>query len=123
MNMVYASLYLYVPQFLSSVLYSFPSTGLLTPWLNVFLGILFCCCCYDKWDFFLSFSLIVHCWCTDTDLGPQDLLLRFQYSNTHTHGLQRSCGGKGTVRPLSQEESTSQRLGHSLKGGGPRALG
>ena len=23
----------------------------------------------------------------DADLVPQDLLLRFQYSNTHTHGL------------------------------------
>ena len=41
----------------------------------------------------------------DADCGPQDLLLRFQYSNTHTHGLQRSCGGKGTARPLPQEGS------------------
>ena len=49
----------------------------------------------------------------------KDLLLRFQYSNTHTHGLQRSCGGKGTVRPLSQEESASDHLGHSLKGEPP----
>ena len=60
---------------------------------------------------------------SDTDLGPQDLLLRFQYSNTHTHGLQTSCGGKGMDRPVSQEESTSQHLGNSLKGGAPRALG
>ena len=60
---------------------------------------------------------------SDADLGPQDLLLRFQYSNTHTHGLQTSCGAKGMAWPLSQEESTSQRLGHSLKGGAPRALG
>ena len=58
----------------------------------------------------------------DADLGLQDLLLRFQYSNTHTHGLQRSCGGKGTEQPLSQEESASEGLGHSLKGGAPRAL-
>ena len=61
-------------------------------------------------------------WPSDADLGPQDLLLRFQYSNIHTHGLQRSCGGKGTARPLSQEESASERLGHSLKGGAPRPL-
>ena len=40
----------------------------------------------------------------DTDLGLQDLLLRFQYSNTHTHGLQRSCGGTGTVVTLSRGE-------------------
>ena len=38
----------------------------------------------------------------DADPGPQDLLLWLQY--THTHGLQKSCGGKGTARPLSQEE-------------------
>ena len=49
--------------------------------------------------------------------APQDLLLRFQSPNTHTHGLQRFCGGKGTARPLSQEESASELLGHSLKGG------
>ena len=40
----------------------------------------------------------------DADLGPQDLLLRFQYSNTHTHGLQWSCGGKGTEATLSGGE-------------------
>lgn len=39
--MVYASIYLYLPQFLSSVLYNFPSTGLLIPLLNLFLGALF----------------------------------------------------------------------------------
>ena len=38
----------------------------------------------------------------DSDLGLQDLLLRFQYSNAHTNGLQRSCRGKG-------------QCGHSLK--------
>ena len=41
MNTVYASINLYLPQFLSSVLYSFLSTGLLHPCLNVFLGTLF----------------------------------------------------------------------------------
>ena len=41
MNVVYASTYLYLLQFLSSVSYSFPSTGFLYPWLNLFLGILF----------------------------------------------------------------------------------
>ena len=61
-------------------------------------------------------------WPSDADLGPQDLLLRFQYSNIHTHGLQRSCGGKGTARPLSQEESASERLGHTLKGGSATTL-
>ena len=44
----------------------------------------------------------------DTDLVPQDLLLRFQYSNTHTQGLQTSCGGKGPVGEKGQH-------GHSLK--------
>ena len=38
----------------------------------------------------------------DADLGQQDLLLRFQYSNTHTHGLQKSCGEKGAAWPLSK---------------------
>ena len=69
----------------------------------------------------LVVCLVRFCFC-EADLGPQDLLLRFQYSNTHTHGLQRSCGGKGTALPLSQEESASDHLGHSLKGGAPRAL-
>ena len=39
--MLYASNYLYLLQFLSSGSYNFPSTGLLHPWLNLFLGILF----------------------------------------------------------------------------------
>ena len=38
---VCASTYLYLLQFLSSVSYNFPSTGLLEPWLGLFLGILF----------------------------------------------------------------------------------
>ena len=33
-----------------------------------------------------------------------------------------SCGGKGTARTLSQEKSTSEHLGHSLKGRAPQAL-
>ena len=41
MNTVCASTYLYLLQFLSSGSYNFPSTGLLHPWLNLFLGILF----------------------------------------------------------------------------------
>ena len=31
----------------------------------------------------------------DADPGPQDLLLWPRYTNTHTHGLQKSWGGKG----------------------------
>ena len=46
----------------------------------------------------------------DADPSRQDSLW-LQYSNT----LQRSCGGKGMAQPLSQEESTSEHLGHSLK--------
>lgn len=41
MTMVYASIYLYLPQLLSSVLYNFLSTDLLLPLLNLFLGALF----------------------------------------------------------------------------------
>ena len=41
MNMVCSSTYLYLFQFLSSVSYNFLSTGLLHPWLDLFLGILF----------------------------------------------------------------------------------
>ena len=40
MNMVCASAYLYLPQFLSSVSY-FMRIGLLHPWLGLFLGVLF----------------------------------------------------------------------------------
>ena len=72
----------------------------------------------------LSFPIFSSCSVSlyDADLGLQDLLLRLQCSNTHTQGLQGSCGGKGTAQPLSQEESASDRLSHSLKGGAPRAL-
>ena len=41
MNLVYASTYLYLPQFLPSMTYSFLSTGLLPAWLNLFLGTFF----------------------------------------------------------------------------------
>ena len=41
MNMVYASTYLYLPQYLFSVSHGFPSTVLLSPWLNLFPGTLF----------------------------------------------------------------------------------
>ena len=39
----------------------------------------------------------------DADPSPQNLPLWPQHTNTH--GLQKSCGGKGTAWPLSQEES------------------
>ena len=56
MNTVDASTYLYLPQFLSLVSYSFLNTGLLSFWLNLCPGILFFCC-NIKWDYFLvSFS-------------------------------------------------------------------
>ena len=38
----------------------------------------------------------------NADPGPQDLLLWWQYANTH--GLQKSCGGKGAAWPLSKSE-------------------
>ena len=41
MNMVYASTYLYLLQFLSSMSYNFSSTRFLHPWLGLLLGILF----------------------------------------------------------------------------------
>ena len=41
MNMVCASTYLYLLQFLSSVSYNFLSIDLLNPWLNLAPGILF----------------------------------------------------------------------------------
>ena len=63
-----------------------------------------------------SMFLTLDCMVCDADLSPQDLSW-LQYSNTHTHGLQRSCGGKGTARPLSQEKSASECLCHSLKRG------
>ena len=41
MNTVSASTYLYLLKFLSSVSYNFLSTGILLPWLNLFLGMFF----------------------------------------------------------------------------------
>ena len=67
MNIVYASTYLYLLQYLSSVSRNFLSTAILYPWLNLSLGILFfwsnC-----EWNFFLSFpdySLLVYKNATD----------------------------------------------------------
>ena len=42
------------------------------------------------------------CHPNDVDPGPQDPVLWLQYTNTH--GLQKSCGGKGTAWPLSKWE-------------------
>ena len=39
----------------------------------------------------------------DSDPGPRDPVLWQQYTNTH--GLQKSCGEKGTAWPPSQEEN------------------
>ena len=39
---------------------------------------------------------------SDMDPGPQDPVLWLQYTNTH--GLQKSCGGKRAVWPLSELE-------------------
>ena len=47
----------------------------------------------------------------DVDPDPQDPLW-LQY--THTQGLQKSCGGKGMVRPLSQEESARPLPGQAF---------
>ena len=55
MNTVYASIYLYLPEFLSLVFYSFLSTSLLPPGLNLFLGIFFFFA-RENGIFFLSFS-------------------------------------------------------------------
>ena len=62
--MVYAPICLCLPWFLSSVLYSFLSIGILLPWLGLFLGILFFLLLYQMgfspWFLFLMF----HCWYT-----------------------------------------------------------
>ena len=50
MNRACVSIHLYLPQFFSSVFYSFLSIGLLPLWLN---WILYFSCCYSTWDFFL----------------------------------------------------------------------
>ena len=39
MNTIYASIYLYLLQFISSASYNYLSTGILHPWLNLFLGL------------------------------------------------------------------------------------
>ena len=47
-------------------------------------------------------SLPWHVSIIDADPGLQDLLLWLQYTNTY--GLQKYCGGKGAVWPLSKLE-------------------
>ena len=54
MKMACISIDLCFLQFLSSMSYSFQSTGLSPPWLHLFLGILVFWCNW-KWDFFLTF--------------------------------------------------------------------
>ena len=44
----------------------------------------------------------------DADPSPQDPVLWLQYTNTH--GLQKSCGGKGTAWPLSQDSALTLAL-------------
>ena len=62
--MVYASTYLYLLIVLSSVSYNPPSTGLLHPWLSLFLGTLFFLLLYQMELFSLIFvsavSLLVY---------------------------------------------------------------
>ena len=58
------SIYLCLPWYLSSVLYSFLSTGLLPPWLGLLLGTLFFLLLYQMGFFFLFFVSDIHCWCT-----------------------------------------------------------
>ena len=62
---VYASNYLYLLHFLSSMSYNFLITGLLHPWLNLFLGNFW----YNyKWNCFLSFPLVINHWCMKIQL-------------------------------------------------------
>ena len=49
-------------QFISSVTHNFWSTGLLHPWLGLFLGILFFFCNNCKWIFKKFPFLLVHYW-------------------------------------------------------------
>ena len=56
MNMVCGFTYLYLLQFLSSVSYNFLSTGLLPPWLNLLLGILFFDAIVNEIVFIVSLS-------------------------------------------------------------------
>ena len=58
MNTVCTSTYLYL-QFLSSVSYNFLSTGLLHPWLGLFLGILFFLMQLWIWLFFNFFLSVI----------------------------------------------------------------
>ena len=53
MTMAHASICLCLPSFLSSVLCSFLSTGLLPPWLGLFVGTLFFLLLYQMGFFFL----------------------------------------------------------------------
>ena len=53
---IYISTYFCCLQFLSSVSYNFPSTGLLLPGFNLFLGILIFYIIVNVIDFLVSFS-------------------------------------------------------------------
>ena len=53
--MAYTSIYFYI-QFISSMSYNFLSTGLLVPWLDLFLGVFFLYAIVNGIVFLVSFS-------------------------------------------------------------------
>ena len=68
MNMVHASIYLCLPWFISSVLCSFLGTGLLPPWLGLFLGTLIFLLLYQMGFFSWFLFVIFLCWYTKVRL-------------------------------------------------------
>ena len=84
--------YLYLLQFLSSVSYNFPSTGLLHPWLNLFLGTSFFIAIVNGIVFLVS--LIVHYWCIE---------MPWSFPSGHSH--QVSQDGCLQVHPGAVKEA------------------
>ena len=61
------------------------------------------CLVIDVVSIFLNPRALLHWLCvSEADPGQQDPVLWWQ--QTDTHGLQKSCGEKGTARPLSKSE-------------------
>ena len=102
--MIYLSICWCLLQFLSSVSYNFSSTGLLLPWLDLFLCILF--------FFFFNLFYLWLCWVFISVRGLSPVVASGGHSSSQCMGLSLS-------RPLLLRSTGSRRAGSATVAHGP----
>ena len=102
--MIYLSTCWCLLQFLSSVSYNFSSTGLLLPWLDLFLCILF--------FFFFNLFYLWLCWVFISVRGLSPVVASGGHSSSQCMGLSLS-------RPLLLRSTGSRRAGSATVAHGP----